>query len=432
MRLLHATTIIACISGSTAATAKNRTPDFELIRYRLPAASVAAKLSLTLERCDPSGMSASGEASLVSEAGASVESYPLTTMQLESSRMKRSIAITLHDTGTIATIDSAVEDRTGAIFGNVIKFVAGIAGAFLGIPVAPAAAAGGHGPKPKPDICSAGVLKALQRVKTIETVLAEWRGDAIPSDSAEAIAQSKAIDRLVAERAALRVGVLHVDLETDLDFALLKAGAKGWIASTAFETKPIAAAWLIENATSPRVSANWTVTPPGNGVPAVADQPAAQCIAKLSSMSGLGLCFLTPGKAAFAAEISSSGIEIAKSATQAKASFPIPQWGTLRVLGLSAGFGSNREASMTLDKFGRVSAAKWTSAARAENATAALAGIAEQANTIASANSRLARQKGEIDALETQQTLNRLRACQEILDAGGSACPAEATIEENK
>lgn len=420
--------MIACIAASTVAHAKEK-PDFELIRYRLPEAAVAAKLALTLERCDPSGLFVSGEASLVSEAGASADSFPLTTRQLESSRVKRSIGITLHDTGTIATIDSAVEDRTGAIVGNVIKFVAGVAGAFLGVPIAPAAA---PGPKPKPDVCSAGVLKALKRVKTIETTLAEWRGAAPPSDPSEAIVQSKAIDRLVAERAALRIGILHVDLETNLDLDKLVKGANGWTATTDFGLEPLTAAWLAAKAAPPSITAQWTVAPPGGAVPASTDRPSSQCGARLAEMSGLGVCFLTPAKAALAATIVGNGIDIARSATSAKGTFPIPQWGTLRVLGLSAGFGSNREASMTLDKFGRVSAAKWTSSARAENVTGALAGIAEQANTIASANSRVPRQKGEIDALQTQQTLNRLRACQDILDAGGSACPAEApTDDEN-
>ena len=137
-----------------------------------------------------------------------------------------------------------------------------------------------------------------------------------------------------------------------------------------------------------------------------------------------------PATVTFSLAITAAGMSLASGPLSAQGKFPIPQWGVIRILPLSAGFGSNRETSLTLDKFGRVTAAKWTSAARAENVTSVLAGLADQANGVVAANSRTAREKSEIDQLQTQQTLNRLRACREILDAGGSACPAEANATE--
>lgn len=423
--------LAALATASAAVAAKKPQPDFELIRYRLPATGVAARLSLTLESCEAGGITVSGEGSLVAEAGAAPGTFSLTSRQLESARVKRSVGMTLHDTGTIATVESAAEDRTGSILGNVIKFVAGVAGAFLGRPLAAGAAGGGTKAK---TTCSEGVTKALARIAAIETALAEWRTSDVPADPKDAADQSKAIDRLAAERAALRVGILHVDLSSELDLAKLAAGgADTWTATTAFDTEPLGRAWLKAGATAPAIRAAWTVRLPlGTGVPAAAQQPAALCRASLDAMGGQGICFATPAQAAFQAKVGATGMTILNGAVEPKGSFPMPQWGTLRVLGLSAGFGSNREASLTLYKFGRVSAAKWTSAARAENATAALAGIAGQASAIAAANGETAREKSEIEALTTQQTLNRLRACREILDAGGSACPAEATIEEEQ
>jgi hypothetical protein len=118
-----------------------------------------------------------------------------------------------------------------------------------------------------------------------------------------------------------------------------------------------------------------------------------------------------------------------RPAPEASASFPVAQWGTLERLYLGAGFGSAREVSLTLDKFGRTTEMKWSSEARAENITGTASSAAEQVQKFVSANSEVARSKEEIEALETQQTLNRLRACEEILERGGSKCPEEADEE---
>ena len=109
----------------------------------------------------------------------------------------------------------------------------------------------------------------------------------------------------------------------------------------------------------------------------------------------------------------------------AKADFAVAQWSKPAQLCLDVGFGESRSVSLTFDKFGQTKEFSWTTDARAASVAGALAGIAPDAVALRTAlqgPSALAEQKAEVDALETQQKLNKLRACRAILDAGGFNC----------
>ena len=410
-------------------------PPFEAIRYKLPSASVALKLSLTLEKCQGVPI-VSAEAAIGADAGAANRSFALTTSQLESARVKRTLNITLQDTGTISTIDSNVEDRTGSIMGNAIKFIAGVAGAAFGVKLAPGAMPLAPATVTS-NVCSEGVQAALTRVSQIDDALAKWRASQLPANAKGADEQSKAMDTLAAERAALRVGILHVDLEAPLDLATLKPDQPDapttWSSSSKVDLTPLTKAWFAEGKTGPAIDVSWKVRLPAGGSPSVAgSQPADRCQAALDAQKGGAICFAIPAMAMVSAEAKGTSLQMKGTVLKLESSknLPIPQWGTLQMLSLSAGFGSNRQLSLTLDKFGQASSMKWTSDAKVDNVMAGLAGAATQVSGIVSANGKLARQKAEIDELTTQQSLNRLRACREILAAGGSACSAEATTND--
>jgi hypothetical protein len=231
--------------------------------------------------------------------------------------------------------------------------------------------------------------------------------------------------------------MLHVDLQAPLDLSTLALKTpgdpgSGWVATSQVDMRPMQKAWLKENESRPVITASWSVRLPGNAAPpAAAAQPAAMCQQSLNVVGGKAICFAIPAAAAVSVTATATYLQLKDSSFSltAEKGLPIPQWGKLQLLSLSAGFGSNKQLSMTLDKFGQVSSMKWTSEARAETVTGGLAGIASQVSGIVSANSKIARDKAEIDALTTQQTLNRLRACRQILDAGGSACPADAPVQ---
>jgi len=425
-----ATLTLALYCVSIPAAAKNSAPAFDILTYRLPSAEVSARISLTLESCQTIPI-VSGEAVLVADATATPDSFTLNTKQLDSARIKRNLKITLHETGTIASIDSATVDRTGSIFGNVIRFAASVAGAFFGF--TPKAAAFRQSPSDnKKSMCAEPILAAIARVNEVDRQLSDWRSQKLPGAPKDAEAQSSAIDALAAERAALRVGPLYVDLQTSLPFSKLVQNSDEktvWITETAFDMTSMQKAWLKEGQTAPAITMAWRVTLPGKTSPPAADgAPAAKCAARLAELDGKGICFVRPLSTKISAKATASNMQL-KNTTftlEAQRGFPIPQWGELNILSLSTGFGGNKQLSLTLDKFGRVSAMQWSSEARAETVTGGLAGLAEQAAGFAAANSEAAKQKREIDELSTQQALNRLRACREILNAGGSACPADA------
>jgi len=425
--------LLAC---PTAACASDPDSNFELIRYRLPETAVAARISLTLEECG-ANPTVSAELSIVGEAVGSAESFSLTTKQLKSALIKRELKLTLHETGAIATVGSSNENRIGAIVGDTIKFVAQVFGAFVG---AKAHSTGdGHATPASPSVCSPEADSALARVKAIDTQLKFWREEPVSTDPATASAQAKAIDRLILERSMLRAGVLHADLSERLDLSTLEAapvpeGARPsrYIATSNIEAGQQDLTWLGEGEPAWKFRIVWTLTPPEDAAPLPTAKAVEVCRRKLapkrSGQNGpLGVCLPRPINVAVRAEVLSTPSQSGDGKVLASAAktLPFPQWGVVEFLDLKGG---DRNVSLTLDKFGRTTEASWTSKARAETIAAGLAGAAEQVSAFATANSTTARQKSEIDALTTQQTLNRLRACREILAAGGSACPAEASV----
>jgi hypothetical protein len=420
---------LGVLLGSAPAAAKpvRQDRDFHLLNYRLPETAVGGTLSLTLEECG-SSLTVSGEFALKAEAGAAGPVFTLTPRDLEGFRTKRTLNIALHDSGTIATINSSNADRTGAILGNVVKFAASVAGAFFGVGVPKASLAGGQ------TICSKAVEAALHRVRQIDDLIVTLRGQSLPQDPSDYSKNVRMIDRLIVERQGLRSGLLHVDLEAPFDLAAAApAGADSVGGTVQVDLKPIAKAWLKGTVPAGQaISVEWKAAlPPGlSGVPAQA--PAQTCQDELAQAGRARMiCLVDPARVRFSATAKATGLQWIGGSPQleAKKTFPVAQWGTLQRLLLNAKLGSAREVSLTLDKFGRVSDMKWNSEARGENLTGSAATLAGQIQGIASANSDLAQQKAEIEELTTQQSLNRLRACRDILSRGGSKCPADAEVE---
>lgn len=428
--------MLACPTVACAQTPKS---NFELIRYKLPQTDVSAKISMTLESCG-AVPKVSADLAVVGEAKASAAEFPLTTGQLQGAVVKRELKLTLHDTGAIATLGSSNENRLGAIVGDAIKFVAQVVGAAAGLK----ANSPGGGPRTAPpaSICSPEAESALARVKAIDDQLAKWRAKEVPSNPADASAQSKAIDRLTAERAGLRVGVLQADLVKPLDLSGLSTAPAGepYVVTSALALDKQDLPWLDDDSQLGGFTLTWTVSPPQGGTfPAPAQMATEVCKRRLEpskpgGKGALGICLPRPVYAKVQVELTAaSQASEGRPAPSFKARkvLPMPQWGVVEFLDLKGG---DRDVNLSLDKFGRTSEASWTAKARAETVTAGLAGAAEQVAALAAAksayaaaNSTTARQKVEIDELTTQQTLNRLRACREILATGGSACPEEAT-----
>lgn len=447
MRTFTTMTAIATLIAPGLAEAKGpATPAFEVLRYRLPATQIVSHLSLTLESCATLPV-VSGTATLEAKAAAGAQFFTITDADLKSARIKRELAVTMHDTGTIATIDSKVEDRTGAIIGNIFKTI----GSVLAI-----AALNFNGGKSTQtgtsSVCSKDVQNALSQVALLSKQINDLNTNLAaltPKDPPEMRAKlAGAIKVLAANRAALRAGVLHVDLDQPLDLKTTGTEDKGddkhpysLGGTTAVDMSALLDAWIDQTKAAQLKSAlgiglEWAALPasiqfdPRNEVNKGLLPDAGCSAGQSNSKSARPICLVTPEPARFGVHAVLTGLTstVGTAAFDAEIAAPMGQWGKVRLLGLGAGFGEGRELALTLDKFGRTSQAKWSSDARSENVTGAIAGAAGQLAGIVQANSTVARQKAEIEALTTQQTLNRMRACQEILAAGGSECPAEAPV----
>jgi hypothetical protein len=427
MKLTNSVVTGIMVITSVAAAGKDRTPDVELIRYKLPTTSVAVVIPLTLESCDPLKVSAAPR--IVAKAGASSQSFGIGTAGLESARVKRELAITLHDNGTIATLNGANEDRTGSIIGNLLKTVFSFAGAFL--------APRGADLTAKPGLCNAATLLALKRIGEIDKAIARWSNAPVPTDPKLASQQHDAIQTLATERGTLRASVLYVELAAKLDLDPSKLtwsdATKSYSLSAPVDTQDLSDTWL-DGKMLPSLTILWALTP-ASGVqrPATGAQPADLCGSRLSELGKPAICLVRPANATVGATLGgSTSIALKAAAAADPTPVPISQWGNLQLLTMSAGFGSNKSVTLTLDPFGRPSEMKWSSQARAESITGTVADATGQIATYAAANNRLASEKREIDELTTQQTLNRLRACREILNAGGSGCPADAPVADSE
>lgn len=108
----------------------------------------------------------------------------------------------------------------------------------------------------------------------------------------------------------------------------------------------------------------------------------------------------------------------------ASSSVSISQWGEITYFPLSAGFGGSKTLSMTLDEFGSVSSYGWKSNASGNALTTFSASAFESIKGISDVEQgeTLAEKKAEIDELETQQKLNKLRECEAIIKNGGYNC----------
>ena len=129
-----------------------------------------------------------------------------------------------------------------------------------------------------------------------------------------------------------------------------------------------------------------------------------------------------------AVEVKGRGDSLKSSALEAKKTLPLAQLEDPAELCLDVGFGESRTVGLKFDKFGQVTEFNFASEATGAAVAASLAGTATNASGILTTlrgASDLDKQKSEIDKLETQQKLNKLLACQAIIDAGGFDCEAE-------
>jgi hypothetical protein len=260
--------------------------------------------------------------------------------------------------------------------------------------------------------CTVAVGDGLERVNEIRRSVAVLRGK-LSAGQGNSEDLERRINALLSEAAAIRQKSLTVPFSKELPS---EGPAKDIDISDAL-------AELLDMERADIVKLR--VTPP---LPQAA--PVAYACADTAS-----LCLPNPRlpSATWKVSVVAKGTEPGKDKELAsgKVTAPMPQWAPTVELPLTVGFAGNRTFSAQYDAFGRMTKGSWGSEARGATIAEAVAGYAETGAALKGKLEGLDRQKAEIEELETQQKLNRLRACREILEAGGSACPTEAPATAN-
>lgn len=406
----------ACLAGCVTTDPREGAS----IGYHLPSTDASATLDLTLASCD--SFEATPTLSVSASAGAQPKLYTVWGRDLASSRLSRTVKITVSDSDVINGVNTVSNDRSAQIIGSAIKIGS------VALPALLTYKESLTGPKCRPEVRLAWIRSfwLTQQIQALKTELAtkpDPKTDGKKIERVNAMAQ---------ELAALRTGdgLLHVQTTATIP---LTAQASGWTTSpkTALQLDAAPfAKWFQETPEQKTVDEFYGLQ---FDLASVSAPPVPPPFGKhWASQRGCGQSITVPAVETVRATVSTTGSKLIEGPDKARAAlhedqtFALAQWKPEGAqLCIDAGFGENRTINVAYDGFGRTTSLEWTSDATAENVTSAIAGYAPDINTIGSMNkgATLAHQNAEIDRLKTQQSLNQWRACQEILDAGGYTCP---------
>lgn len=379
--------LAATLAPTLAAAKEPETVDVAVVRYYMPRTVVTATATLRLRDCAKPDASVDLVLSARAEADTGTP-YTFDPTRLSSWRQSRDFSVTVNPNGTLAGFNSASEDKTGAIIGNILKSVVSFAGLF--------SAAGTPSDK-----CNAATADALRRVSVIRKQLAKlrplaWKDtDPLPGEKDRALAES-----LAAELAAIESGALTTVIVTDL---VLPAAA-GDI-SVAWPTAPLRK-WF-----SP-------VEIPAS-LQAIQLRVAGSPPVRTSRPQRCSQAVMVPQPALVTVQAKAD----ANAPLMTALTVPVQQWGHVAKVCLDAPVFASRTTNVTFDAYGLMTKLDWKSNARGEAASSALATIAEQATLFKAAvkpAGETATLKDQGDLLDQQIRVEKLRRCLALLESGGT------------
>ena len=353
----------------------------------------------------------------------------------------RSFEVELHANDGLKSVNGAAADRTGAIISNVLKIGTGLVGMF------------GAGVVPSNDKieCNDTTAKALVRAERLRSEIVDQRVALASAPVGRAEVLRKHIDALASELARLRSEDLHLSLERELPFhegapeqnhpVRTGAGRVHWTGNELAKwlnttgeapVRPFSLAYCADRSTSRYAAEAISCTTslvdtrlrPSN--PNSEVQPARPgCWQPTMAVScPRTLVTREPVAATIVVLSTTDTIKGGAGAKLQTRDLLISQWGTIEETRLDVGFGGNMSLKAGFDEFGRKTSMTWKSDSRGEAMTGALAGVVDGANSFRNAfDTNIEAQQAEILELETQQKLNKLRFCREVIEAGGFTCP---------
>lgn len=431
--LIVTLTCAGCVGGARPEpVSQNESLSME---YNLPITTARVSMDLVLVSCSADGPRARPTVTVQPIANANRaehERFRLYSTALSSWTRNRQVGLDTHPNGALRSVNGGVSDRTGAIVTNVLKTALGALPFFDAQNTTRASA------------CNDITMQALRQVAALETRIAALRAGLPTATAADAATIREAIDGLAAEAARLRTDQLLITLTKEIEInANNSAGVQNDIAWTYGEL----ARWLAPGDPAEREVSNfrlfYCLQPASNEAsgtcPANPALPAARtgegeradCLPDCRTTIVLRepvnatmvviantdeFVRLVPGH---------QPVSIPRRTRLQRTMVPVAQWGRLSYIPLRAGFGESFTFALGLDEFGRRNSFTWKSDARGEGITGGVASIVGAGASLdAGIRGRdLAEQQAEITQLQTQQNLNRLRFCREVIEAGGFTCP---------
>jgi hypothetical protein len=424
---------LALLAGCSSAPKTGAHKDAAYLTYKLPATAARVTMDLTLTKCTPS-VSAKAVISLAPVVVSSQHEFTIDGSKLASFSKKKEVEIGLYPNQTIKSVNSAVSDRTGAILVNAIKTVGMLAMAADERPQAT-------------DYCNEETKRHVERVDEISKLISDLRSSVSVSPKADVEANQKKIDAWAKEAARIKIENLTTSLSGDIVFdeQLQEAGGVVQWSTSRFER------WFTksEPGRSGHFMLGWCLSivadeapcskgevrminqrakaaaeSKGKGQPQDAPRLRFKC-KEDGTNCATTLVFLEPKDAMLKIFAYGSDLGVTAETEMAQVLLPVTQWGDVSYLDFSAGFGESKAASLSLDEYGRRTSFGWKSEARGEGIGGSLQGIGDAAQGFYSVmeGREVKDQKAEIEVLETQQKLNKIRLCKAAIEAGGHACP---------
>lgn len=391
------------------------------IEYRLPRTDAVATVTLTLKDC--SSYKVDGTIAIAPQAGVSNRGYRIPGESLASARIKRSLKISKNANDVIIGVNSTATDQSTQIAANLIKTAGTL------VPLFGKSLSG-----QTPPTCNALTGALTKRVQMLAKQLAKLNGAPDKGDAKDASASGAGsgsgnggagagshnddVDAISKELASIKTA-LTITFTVPLQVPDDEKDAE---TNQALVIREPFLAWF-DNPTKEQVAAlfgiEWRLTPEH-----VVFATVAAPVHPARASRACGFSMPVPYARRMTIDVEGTGEKV-KDLKKSVPAF-VGNWNQ-RDLCIDAAFGENRTNELAFDDFGHETSANWSSDARAATVTGALAGSAGDISTIITtiAPPTVKAEKAEIDQLQTQQTLNKLRACKAVIEAGGSTCPSQ-------
>lgn len=391
------------------------------LTYSLPTTAARVNMDLTLTQCKPVPLARAVITVVPVVSPSEQHRFTLNGLQLASFTKKREVDISLYPNGTIKSVNSTVSDRTGAILVNTIKII----GAVVALDESRTLAG----------VCTRETETRISQANEIIRTIQKLRDRFDSGSLADPLATQKQIDAWAAELGRIQSDYLLTSISGEILFPEKKAETGGviqWTNSDFQKWFGKAGEDYISN-----FRLGWCISPAdGKELTCSAQEIQRYSTAAVNPASiecrsdgtdcATTLVFREPTDAVLMLiAYGNDLVNIKPDVEVAQLRLPVAQWGDVSYFDFSAGFGESKAVSLSFDEYGRRASFGWKSGARGEEVTGGLQGVVDAAAAFSAAwaGQQVKDQKAVIDALETQQKLNKLRHCQAVIEAGGFVCP---------